>query len=187
MDALLTAFLAALLAAWGDQVQLTVAALSARSGRPGQVLAGAALAAFAGNAVAAFAGAWIATLITIRAMSLLVALALIYSGAAGLARRAPPTGEGPLRLLVLAAFFFCGVAELGDRTQFLTFALAGRFHAAPYALAGATAGTLAAAIPAAVLGARFHTTLPIRAMRYAVAALFLLTGFILAVNALQLT
>ena len=67
------------------------------------------------------------------------------------------------------------------------FALAGRFHAAPLALAGATAGTFVACVPAALLGERFAATLPVRAIRYAVAALFLLVGFIVGVNALQLT
>lgn len=186
MDALLTAFLGALLAAWGDKTQLHVAALSAKSGKPAQILAGLLLALLASNAAAAYAGAWVASSITIRAMSLLCAVALLYGGATGLLRRRAPT-EGAGRVPLLTALILCLAAELGDRTQFFAFALAGRFHAAPLALAGATAGTFAACVPAALLGDRFAVTLPVRAIRYAVAALFLLTGFIVAVNALQLT
>ena len=44
---------------------------------------------------------------------------------------------------------------MGDRTQFLTFALAGRFDSAPLAAAGATAGIVAACMPAVMLGDRF--------------------------------
>jgi Ca2+/H+ antiporter, TMEM165/GDT1 family len=186
VDALLTAFLGALLAAWGDKTQLHVATLSARSGKPAQILAGLLLALLASNAVAAYAGAWVAASITIRAMSLLCAIALLYGGATGLLRRREPK-EAAGRVPLLAAFILCLAAELGDRTQFLTFALAGRFHAAPLALAGATAGTFAACVPAALLGERFPTALPVRAIRYAVAGVFLLVGFIVAVNALQLT
>jgi putative Ca2+/H+ antiporter (TMEM165/GDT1 family) len=75
---------------------------------------------------------------------------------------------------------------MGDRTQFLTFALAGRFDSAPLAAAGATAGALAACLPALVLGEKLQTAVPLRAIRYAGAALFLLAGFIAAVQALQL-
>jgi putative Ca2+/H+ antiporter (TMEM165/GDT1 family) len=186
MDALLTAFLGALLAAWGDKTQLHVATLSARSGKPAQVLAGLLVALLASNAVAAYAGVWVAGSITIRAMSLLCAVALLYGGATGLLRRREPK-EGAGRVPLFTALVLCLAAELGDRTQFLAFALAGRFHAAPLALAGATAGTFVACVPAALLGERFAATLPVRAIRYAVAALFLLVGFIVAVNALQLT
>ena len=56
----------------------------------------------------------------------------------------------------------------------------------PMAAAGATAGTLAACLPAAVLGDRFFEAVPLRAIRYGIAALFLVAGFIVAVGALGL-
>jgi putative Ca2+/H+ antiporter (TMEM165/GDT1 family) len=88
---------------------------------------------------------------------------------------------------LLATFILCLATELGDRTQFLTFALAGRFDSVPFAAAGATAGALAACLPALILGERLEKATPLRAIRYAGAVLFLLTGFIVAVQALQLT
>ena len=45
---------------------------------------------------------------------------------------------------------------------------------------------LAAAVPAALLGERLQSALPVRAIRLAGAALFLIVGFVVAVNALQL-
>lgn len=187
MDALVTAFVGAALAEWGDRTQLLVALLAARFGRPGTVLLGFLLAAIVSNAVAAFAGAVIAQTITIRAMTLLVAVALLFAGVAGLIRRnAPPaaTGRTPL---VLAAFVLVLAAELGDRTQFLTFAIGGRFDSPALAAGGATAGMLAACLPAALLGSRLQSVVPVRAIRFAGAAAFLITGFIVAVGALQLT
>jgi putative Ca2+/H+ antiporter (TMEM165/GDT1 family) len=185
MDALLTAFVGAFLAGWGDKTQLTVAMLAGRTQRPAQVLFGLFLAAAGGSALAAFLGTLVADTITIRAMTLLTALALLFAGAFGLVRRRPPR-PGTARLAILTAFILCLAAELGDRTQFLTFALAGRFDSAPLAAAGATFGTLAACAPAAILGDRLASVVPVRAIRYAAAALFLIAGFITAMRALQL-
>ena len=186
MDALLTAFVAAALAEWGDKTQLVVAMLAATTRRPATVFAGLFLAALASNAAAAIAGIHIADTITIRAMTLMVALALLFAGASGLLRRKPPPPAPPRRLLLASAVILLLAAEFGDRTQFLTFALAGRFDSAPLAAAGATAGTLAACLPAALLGDRLATAVPLRAIRYSVAALFLIAGFVVAVQALQL-
>ena len=186
MAALLTSFVAAFLCAWGDRSQLLAAMLAAGTRKPGQVLAGLILAALAGNVVAAFAGIWIAHTITIRAMTLLTALALLFAGGFGLIpRRQKP--ESAARLPMLATFILCLAAEMGDRTQFLTFALAGRFDSAPLAAAGATAGMIAACVPAVMLGERLQSTVPVRGIRWAVAGLMLVVGFIVAMQALQLT
>ena len=186
MDALVTAFVGAALAEWGDKTQLIVALLAARSGRPGLVLAGLFLAAVASSAAAAFAAALIAGTITIRAMSLLVALALLFAGVAGLIRRQPPSIGSARTPVLIAAPLLCLAAETGDRTQFLTFALAGRFDPV-LAAGGAAAGIVAACIPAALLGAKLQSTLPVRAIRLGGAGLFLIVGFVVAVSALQLT
>ena len=186
MTALLASFVAAFLCAWGDRTQLLAATLATGTKRPGQVMPGLALAALAGNVVAAFAGTWIAGAITIRAMTLLTALALLFGGLFGLfPRRQKP--EAAPRWPLLATFILCLAAEMGDRTQFLTFALAGRFASAPLAAAGATAGMVAACLPAVMLGDRLQSTIPVRGIRWAVAGVLLITGFIVAMQALQLT
>jgi putative Ca2+/H+ antiporter (TMEM165/GDT1 family) len=186
VDALLTAFVTAVLAEWGDKTQLIAIMLAAATRRPAAILAGLFLAAVASSTVAAIAGVYVAGTVTIRAMTLMVALALLFAGAAGLIRRRPPTEHSP-RLPVVSAFILFLAAELGDRTQFLTFAIAGRFDSAPLAAAGATAGILAATIPAVLLGDRLPSAVPVSAIRYVGAGLFLLAGFIVAVNALRLT
>ena len=186
MDALLTAFVAAALAEWGDRTQLLVALLAARSGRPGMVLAGLFLAALASSAIAALVGGLIAGAITIRAMTLLVAVALLFAGVAGLIKRQPPSPGSERMPVLLATFFLCLAGELGDRTQFLTFALAARFDPV-LAAGGATAGILAAGVPAAMLGSKLLSIVPVRAIRLAGGVVFLITGFLVAITALQLT
>lgn len=186
MEALLTAFIASGLAEWGDKSQLVVAALAARSGRPWPVLAGLAAAAIISSAVAAAAGALVAGTITIQATSLLVALALLFAGITGLFRRGRPSLGSERMPLFLAAAILCLAAQITDRSQFITFALAGRFDAPPLAAVGATAGIFAASVPAALLGAGFHSAVPLRAIRIGGAILFLVTGFVVAVQALRL-
>ena len=185
MEALLLAAVAAFLAEWGDKTQLVVAMLAAGTRRPGQVLAGLFLAALTSSVVAALAGDWIAGTVTIRAMTLLTALALFFAAAAGVLRK---TEKAPIaaRVPLVSAFILCLAAEMGDRTQFLTFALAGRFDGPEFAAGGATLGIAAACVPAAALGARLTQTVPVRPIRWAVSGLFLVVGFWVAVSALQL-
>ena len=185
MEALVTAFVAAFLGEWGDKTQLIVAMLAATTRRPLAVMAGLILAALASSVVAAIAGIYIAATINIRAMTLMVALALLFAAASGLIPRRQKQAA-PRRFLLPTAFILCLAAEMGDRTQFLTFALAGRFDSAPLAAAGATAGIIAACVPAAMLGERLQAIVPVRAIRWMVAALFLIAGFIVAMKALQL-
>jgi Ca2+/H+ antiporter, TMEM165/GDT1 family len=185
MEALVTAFVAAFLAEWGDKTQLVVAMLAATTRKPGQVLIGLALAALASSTIVSLAGVYIAAQVPIRAMTLMVALSLLFAAAAGLIGRRDPA-PATVRVPLLTAFILCLAAELGDRTQFTTFALAGRFDSAPLAAAGATAAILAACIPAAILGQQLRATIPLRPIRYTVAGLFLVAGFIAAVKALQL-
>jgi putative Ca2+/H+ antiporter (TMEM165/GDT1 family) len=187
LEALLTAFVAAGLAEWGDKTQLLVMALAARYGRPGPILAGVAIAAL-GNALLAGAGGLLVNgTITLRAISLLLAIALLFAGIAGFIGRKTPALAARLKggaLAGTALGFF--LVEFGDKTQFVTFAISARFESMALAAAGATAGVLAANAPAALLGPALAKHLPLRAIRYGVGALFLLVGCIVAVSALRL-
>lgn len=187
MDALLTAFVAAALAEWGDKTQLLVIALAVRYRRPLPILAGILVAALANSLIAAFGGTFVHDMITLRAMSLLVALALVFAGVAGLIRSKPYESAGTSRagpFLVAAASFF--VLEFGDKTQFLTFALAAQFNAFLLAAAGATAGIMISSVPAALLGEQLARAAPLKAIRLGLGMLFVLVGLVVAVNALRL-
>lgn len=186
MEALLFSGLAAFLATWGDKSQLLVAQFATATRKPGQVFAGLALAALASSVVAAIAGVWIAQSVTIRAMTLMVALALAFAAVAGLFHKAPQE-KTPARWPLAATFVLCLAAEVGGSAQFLTFALAGRFASAPLAATGTTMGIAAACLPAALLGQSLRAALPVLAIRYAAAAAFLVGGFVTAISALQLT
>ncbi|MFL6844900.1 MAG: TMEM165/GDT1 family protein [Allosphingosinicella sp.] len=187
MDALLTTFVAAALGEWGDKTQFLVIALAIRYRRPLPILAGIFVAALANSLIAAFGGIFVHDMITLRAISLLVALALVFAGVAGLIRPTPYKSDASSRagpFLVAAASFF--VLEFGDKTQFLTFALAAQYDSFLLAAAGATAGVMASNLPAALLGEGLAKAVPLKPLRLGLGFFFLLVGLIIAVNALRL-
>jgi putative Ca2+/H+ antiporter (TMEM165/GDT1 family) len=187
VDVLLTTFLAAALAEFGDKTQLLVIILAARFNKPAAVIAAVAVAALANTFIAAAGGVLINGMITLRAISLLVAIALILAAIGNfLPQKRPDMGSTwkTGAFLTTAGCFF--LLEFGDKTQFLTAALAARYDSLALAALGATAGIVAANVPAAVLGERAEKVLPLKTLRVATGALFLLVGFIVAVNALRL-
>ncbi len=126
-------------------------------------------------------------MITLRAISLLVALALVFAGIAGLIRPKPYQSAGTSRagpFLVAAASFF--VLEFGDKTQFLTFALAAQFDAFLLAAAGATAGVMVSSLPAALLGEGLVKAAPLKGIRIGLGILFLAIGLVVGVSARRL-
>ena len=162
-------------------------AFAVRYRRPLPILLGAAVGALANSLIAATGGVLVHDLINLRAASLLVALALAFAGvAAFIGAKKPEMAEtwktGPF--LTTAVCFF--LLEFGDKTQFLTFALAAQFDAFALATAGATAGIVAAGAPAAILGDRLSALVPLKAIRLGLGILFLIIGFVIAINALRL-
>ncbi|WP_157215563.1 TMEM165/GDT1 family protein [Flavisphingomonas formosensis] len=188
MDALLPTFLAALLAEFGDKTQLLAIVLALRfPRREGAVLAGIAVAALANSLIAAGAGQLIHQMINFRAITLMIAVALLSAGVGSLMRqRRPDTADSwKLGAFGTSAVSF-GILAFGDTTQFLTMTLAARADSLLLAAAGATAGTVAGAAVAVALADRFEKSLPLRPLRHGIAGLFLLIGFVTAIGALRL-
>jgi len=73
----------------------------------------------------------------------------------------------------LIAFF---LAEIGDKTQIATVALAARFEQFSAVVIGTTGGMMLANIPAVLIGDRIAGKLPIRAIRIAAAVVFAALG-----------
>jgi putative Ca2+/H+ antiporter (TMEM165/GDT1 family) len=187
VEPLLTSFVAAALAEWGAKTQLLIVALAARYRRPLPILLGVALAAIANSLIAAYAGSLIHDRVPLRALALLTGLALLFAGAEGLfPARLKSMGEGWRTgpLVTAAVCFF--LLEFGDRTQFITAAISARFDAFVLAGAGAAAGIVLSSVPAVALGTRLEKQVPLRVLRIAAAILFLISAFLVAINALRL-
>jgi putative Ca2+/H+ antiporter (TMEM165/GDT1 family) len=71
------------------------------------------------------------------------------------------------------AFF---LAEIGDKTQLATVALAARFDALAQVIAGTTLGMMIANVPAVWIGDRLAQRIPMKAVRMLAAALFIVVG-----------
>jgi putative Ca2+/H+ antiporter (TMEM165/GDT1 family) len=84
-------------------------------------------------------------------------------------------------LATLIAFF---VAEIGDKTQIATVALAAGYSNLGAVVAGTTAGMLLANAPVVFLGKAFAHRLPMKAIRYGAAGFFLVLGGVFIARAL---
>jgi putative Ca2+/H+ antiporter (TMEM165/GDT1 family) len=179
LDALVPAFVAALLAGIGDR-PARLAALLGERGRFASVVAGLTLGHALGIAISV-AGAWmIAPLLAPNARALLLAVALILAGAGGLWRRTPPAPAGDGFVAAATGSFLTG-----DATAFLAFAIAVKGSAPVLAGIGALAGTLVLGVSAAAMG-REWARLPLSLIARIAGVLLLGTGLVVALGALRL-
>ena len=75
-----------------------------------------------------------------------------------------------------ATFVTFFLAEMGDKTQIATVAMAAQFSSVLLVIAGTTLGMLIADVPAVLLGQRFAARIPMRLVHGLAAALFALLG-----------
>jgi putative Ca2+/H+ antiporter (TMEM165/GDT1 family) len=185
MDALMAALVAALLTQATDRGAWLAARLGDRFERRWAAVAGLVIALAFVNAIAATGAVLIAPILTPDAGALLLALALVSAGGAALFSPKPPaeTLRGGALVASLAAALALGI---GDRTQFITFALATRTPIPVLPAIGATLGGLAVLIPAMLAGERAYTRLPQRAIRLPIAAVLLIAGVVIGLGALRL-
>src|SRR5208282_418008 len=92
----------------------------------------------------------------------------------------PKRPMGVFTTTVLAFF----LAEMGDKTQVATVALAARFHDFIGVVSGTTLGMMLANIPVIYLGHRFADRLPAKAVHVVAALIFVLLGGLALRNAL---
>ncbi|MEO7478691.1 MAG: TMEM165/GDT1 family protein, partial [Lysobacteraceae bacterium] len=84
--------------------------------------------------------------------------------------------KGAGRGLVIATIITFFIAEMGDKTQLATVALAAQYHPLWQVIAGTTLGMMIANVPVVWLGARFSERIPLHAARITAALLFLALG-----------
>lgn len=161
----------------GDKTQLLSFVLAATLRRPVAILLGILVATLANHALAAGTGYLIAGWMSADAMAWIAGSSFIAFGAWALK---PDSFAGKPRILQAGAFataclaFF--VAEMADKTQFATIALAGRYHALVSVVLGTTVGMMIANLPAVWIGEKLAQRLPMRALRIAAAMLFVAMG-----------
>jgi putative Ca2+/H+ antiporter (TMEM165/GDT1 family) len=164
----------------GDKTQLLALMLAARFRRPWPIVGGIAVATAANHALAALFGHWVAQQLGPTLLRWVVGLAFLAmalwmlvpdraddDGASGARQRFGVFGT------TVIAFF---LAEMGDKTQVATVALAAQYKAVVAVVAGTTAGMMIANVPAVLLGDRIARRFPVRLVHGIAAVLFTLLG-----------
>ena len=165
----------------GDKTQLLALMLAARFKRPVPIVAGILVATLSNHALAAWIGSGVAQALgpvllrwAIGVSFLALAAWLLVPDTAG--DDAADAGRRRLGIFgtTVLAFF---LAEMGDKTQIATVALAARYPAALGAVvAGTTLGMMIANVPVVLLGDRAARALPLRLVHGIAAAIFALMG-----------
>jgi putative Ca2+/H+ antiporter (TMEM165/GDT1 family) len=79
----------------------------------------------------------------------------------------------------VGAFF---LAEMGDKTQIATIALAAQYHNLVAVVAGTTLGMMLANVPAVVLGDKMANKLPLKLVHGIAAVIFAVLGVLTLLN-----
>jgi putative Ca2+/H+ antiporter (TMEM165/GDT1 family) len=163
-------------------------ALAAHYRRPWPIIAGILCATIANHAIAGLLGAWVGKILTQAVLDGIVGLSMVAMALwvlhADTMRGNPNVTNKGAFLATLVAFF---IAEIGDKTQIATLALAAAYPNLVAVVAGTTAGMLIANVPAVFLGDALSGRLPIRAMNYVAAVIFGVLGLIFIVRAVVIS
>jgi putative Ca2+/H+ antiporter (TMEM165/GDT1 family) len=178
MSALLTSTLVVAVAEIGDKTQLLSLMLAARFRRPWPLVAGILAATVANHFAAAWVGGWMAAALGPQLLRWLlgasfIAIALWALRPDELGDEVSSSRSMGVFLTALLAFF---LAEIGDKTQLATIALAARYSELTAVVAGTTLGMMAANVPVVFLSDRIVQRLPLRAIRWIAAGIFTLLG-----------
>ena len=178
MEAFLVSLSTVAIAEMGDRTQLLALVLAAHYRRPWPILAGVLCATLANHAVAGFIGARLGAFLTPARLAVSVGISMIGMALWTLrAGRLDQDDAEPRRASAFAATvvaFF--IAEIGDKTQIATMALAAAYANLAVVVAGTTLGMLLSNAPVVFLGHAFAERLPLRALQMSASLLFLALG-----------
>ena len=178
MSAILTSTLVVAVAEIGDKTQLLSLMLAARFRRPWPIVLGIFVATIANHYVAAWVGDWAASAIGPNALRWLLGgsfLAIALWALRPDELDGAETGRGGMGVFATAVVAFF-LAEIGYKTQVATIALAAKYTELAAVVTGTTLGMMLANVPVVFLGERIVKRLPLRAVRWAAAAIFTALG-----------
>lgn len=179
MQAFLIATGLVALAEIGDKTQLLAFMLAARFRRPRPIVLGIFVATVVNHAVAGAVGSWLTHVIGPNALRWILGLSFIAMAGWMLIPDkldeddTPKPGHGVFVTTVIAFF----LAEMGDKTQIATVALAARFPAEVIGVVmGTTAGMMVANVPAVLVGDKLAHKLPVTLVHRIAAVIFAALG-----------
>ncbi len=179
MEALLVSTGVVALAEIGDKTQLLAFLLAARFKKPMPIILGILVATLANHGLAGALGVWITSLVSQDVLRWVLGISFIAMAAWMLVpdqieEDGDELGRGRgVFTATLVAFF---LAEMGDKTQIATVAMAARFTDAIWVVVGTTLGMMLANVPAVLLGDKLAGRIPMKLVHGIAAAIFALLG-----------
>jgi putative Ca2+/H+ antiporter (TMEM165/GDT1 family) len=173
------------LAEIGDKTQLLAFILAARFKKPVPIILGILAATIVNHGLAGALGAWITSLLTPETMRWVLGVSFLAMAAWTLVPDKIEEEETQIARQVgvfgatLVTFF---LAEMGDKTQIATVALAAKFSDPIWVVVGTTLGMLIADVPAVFVGDRFASRIPLKLVHGVAAAMFAVMGVLALLN-----
>jgi len=177
------------LAEVGDKTQLLSLILAARYRKPLPIIFGILVATMVNHAGAGGIGAWLSGVLSNNVLNWVVVASFALMAGWILVPDKLDESEiimpkRPMGVFATTVFAFF-LAEMGDKTQIVTIALAARFHDFLPVVAGTTLGMMLANVPVIYLGSRFAERLPARAVHGLASLIFVILGGMALFNAIR--
>lgn len=166
------------LAEIGDKTQLLAFILAAKFRKPVPIVLGILVATLANHGFAGAVGSWITTLMGPETLRWVLGVSFIAMAAWTLIPDKFDEEDAKLARFgvfttTLIAFF---LAEMGDKTQVATIALAAQYQNLFAVVAGTTLGMMLANVPAVIMADRIADKMPVKLVHRIAAAIFALLG-----------
>ena len=168
----------------GDKTQLLAMLLAIKFRKPAPIILGILVATLLNHATAGLLGAWVARALGPDVLRWLIGVSFIAMAAWMLVpdkiddEVANPSRFGAFGTTLIAFF----LAEMGDKTQIATVALAARYQDLVAVVAGTTLGMMIADVPAVFVGDKLAKKVPMRLVHAIAAAIFGLLGVLTLLN-----
>ena len=173
------------LAEIGDKTQLLAFILAAKFRKPVPIVLGILVATLANHGFAGAVGAWVTTLLSAEALRWILGVSFLAMAVWTLIPDKFDEDDAKLARFgvfgtTLIAFFF---AEMGDKTQVATVALAAQFQSLFWVVAGTTVGMMIANVPAVIMGDRIAHKMPVVLVHRVAATIFAVLGVLTLLGA----
>ena len=181
MEALYISIGVVALAEMGDKTQLLAFILAARFKKPVPIILGILCATLVNHGLAGALGAWITSVISPDTMRWVLGLSFIGMAVWTLIPDKIEEEETQVAQKLgvfgatLVTFF---LAEMGDKTQIATVALAAHYAAPLLVVIGTTLGMLIADVPAVFVGNKFAAKIPMKLVHSIAAGIFAVMGLL---------
>ena len=184
MEAFLVSTGVVALGEMGDKTQLLAIVLAAKFRRPLPIILGILVATLVNHAGAGLVGGWVAKALGPDVLRWVVGLSFIaMAGWMLIPDKLDANASARVHLGVfgttVVTFF---LAEMGDKTQIATVALAARYPDLLSVVAGTTLGMMLANVPAVFMGDKVARTVPMKLVHGIAAAIFLVVGVLTLFN-----